>query len=57
MKFSQKYCKKQALEKKDNKLSLETNYANLEKRIDVNVNNEEVENSYTDVQREIREDI
>ena len=51
--FSQKYCRKKALEKKDSKLSLEAELNKLEKLIDVNASNDQIMNSYIDVKEKL----
>ena len=51
--FTQKYCRKKALEKKNLKLSLETELSELEKQIDVNVHDEQVHKDYIDVKEKL----
>ena len=51
--FTQNYCRKKALERKDHKMLLEKKLYELEKQIDVNVNDEQLQNSYTDVKEKL----
>ena len=51
--YTQKYCKKKALEKRDQKLLLELQLGELGKQIDANNHNDQLLNSYADVKEKL----
>ena len=50
---TQKYCRNKTINRKDNKVALEEKLCSLEKQIDVNEHNIELENSYTCVKEKL----
>ena len=51
--FSQKFCRKKALDRKNDKFSLDKKWCELEKQIDVNIPDQQVEKEYTDTKERL----